>query len=178
MSHQKTLVLSTFLAISLTACKHLDASDSSSSNTLTWQTIYKSHQCSIRKPQVRLMHIDEGEPFYLKEMEQLRRRVIGQQLQIKEIEEEQSVLLIAMGQKSSGGYSVNVDAIHLIDNDLTVKANWVTPPPGSMTTSALTSPCAIVTLDQEFTKEELKSLTVHVVDRTGKAVLSNMKAAH
>lgn len=178
MSHTKFFVLTAFLTTSLTACKHMDNSDSTPAPSLTWQSIYKSHQCSIRQPQVRLMHIDEGETLYLDEMEQLRRRVIGQQVQPKEIEEEQSVLLIAMGQKSSGGYAVNVDAIHLTATGLTVRANWITPPPGSMTTSALTSPCAILTLDKKFTKDEIKDMTVTVVDRKGKAVLSNAKAAH
>jgi hypothetical protein len=153
-------------------CQQVKATD-----TISWRTLYKSHQCSIKEPSAQLLNANAGELIYLEEMSHLSQRLIGQQTKTKEVARDQSVLVIAMGQKNSGGYGVNVENITIWKNTLKIQANWQEPGPDSMTTSALTSPCEIITLDRAFSDEELAKFTIEITNRKGKTVMSEMNTS-
>jgi len=58
------------------------------------------------------------------------------------------VVTIQMGQKPTGGYGIELaepDAT-LKDGEALIRLRWVEPPPGSIVTQILTSPCLIVSL--------------------------------
>ena len=61
--------------------------------------------------------------------------------------QQQAVLLIYMGQQSSGGYAISLASKPMQTNDdsASLFVKWETPQPGMMTTQALTSPCSVIT---------------------------------
>ncbi len=153
-------------------CQQVKATD-----TISWRTLYKSHQCSFKEPSARLLNARAGELIYIEEMSHLNQRLLGQQTKTKEVGRDQSVLIIAMGLKSSGGYGINVENISTWKNTLKIQANWQEPGPNTMTTSALTSPCEIVTLDRTFSDKELSKFTIEVTNRKGKTVMSEINTS-
>lgn len=79
----------------------------------------------------------------------------------------EGVLLIAMGQRSSGGYGLTLadDVAAVRDGVLTVRVDWREPPAGSRQAQVMTSPCLLVAVpDAGFYR-------VQVVDREGRVRL-------
>lgn len=54
--------------------------------------------------------------------------------------ENNSVLVVYMGQKSSGGYEIEVENLYWVESVLHVKTKKINPKKGEMSTMALTSP--------------------------------------
>lgn len=54
------------------------------------------------------------------------------------------LLVIAMGQKPTGGFSVVLDEARLDKDTLQIRARGRSPGPGDLVTQALTTPCAVV----------------------------------
>ena len=52
------------------------------------------------------------------------------------------------GGQSSGGYSIRIERITRVGNELRVQARFTEPAPGSFNTMALTSPAHTVTVDE------------------------------
>lgn len=64
-------------------------------------------------------------------------------------------LLIEMGQKSTGGYSVSLDKFssRLSDETAVIRINWNTPSKDALMTQIITSPYLMLRLSKEnFTK--------------------------
>lgn len=59
----------------------------------------------------------------------------------------EAVVILLAGQKRSGGYSVEPRGVRVDGRTLVVDAAVNTPPAGSMTTQALTSPYAVIAVD-------------------------------
>jgi len=59
--------------------------------------------------------------------------------------QQQAVVLVYLGQKSSGGYGIKVlpQPIQLAEKSATVYIEWQAPSAGMMVTQALTSPCTL-----------------------------------
>lgn len=58
--------------------------------------------------------------------------------------EQEHLLVVAMGQKPTGGYAVVLEDSRIRDNVLQISARGQSPGPGDMVTQALTTPCAIL----------------------------------
>ena len=56
------------------------------------------------------------------------------------------------GQRSTGGYSVEVRGVRLEGDTLVVDGGVMGPPPGSITTQALTSPYAVLAVESRAIK--------------------------
>ena len=56
----------------------------------------------------------------------------------------ETVLLVALGRRSSGGYAVRVDAVTRRGESAVVRYTVTSPGPGCMSTQALTSPVEVV----------------------------------
>lgn len=52
------------------------------------------------------------------------------------------VVLTALGQKPTGGYSVTLAGAEIVDEELVLSVTVQAPKPGMMVTQALTTPCA------------------------------------
>lgn len=73
------------------------------------------------------------------------------------------LLVVSMGQRSSGGYGVALAEGHQRQGDtLTVAVEWREPAPGTLQTMALTEPCLVAALPASGYE------TVRVVDQAGR----------
>lgn len=61
----------------------------------------------------------------------------------------QQVVLLAMGQRNTGGFSINVDKIVHTKTEITVYYKTVGPKKGEMVTQALTAPYVLYTIDNK-----------------------------
>ena len=69
---------------------------------------------------------------------------------LKKIEfEREHIVLAAMGQKPTGGYSVTLDASEIRGGTLELRVRVTEPAPGTIVTQALTTPCAIIAVTAE-----------------------------
>ena len=62
---------------------------------------------------------------------------------------ESNFLILNMGEKTSGGYSITVDSVTETPDKILVKVKENEPEPGSMTTQAMTYPYAIVKINSK-----------------------------
>ena len=146
-------------------------SNLSTATELTWKTQFKSNQCPISESGVQIFNAKQGHAFLRNIEKESMRRVIGKTPKLFDLKDDQSVVAIAMGQKSSGGYGVNVKHIQATNTGLEIKVDWVTPSPDGFTTSALTSPCTIFAIDQHLPFEKNKQFTIKVFDANNAVVL-------
>lgn len=164
----KNVFIFTVLTVifSLVSCRHIHKV-----KTLNWEPLHSSHRCSFQQPQIQLLNSDQGQLLYQQEIQHQNKRIIGATSTARPITKDTSILLVAMGLKSSGGYAVKVRDITHSDSVLKVQADWITPSPDSMTTSALTSPCEMVVIKHNFTQQQLDGLVVEIWDTKGQKVL-------
>ncbi|SHJ24553.1 protease complex subunit PrcB family protein [Flavobacterium haoranii] len=65
--------------------------------------------------------------------------------------ENNSVIAVFMGQKSSGGYEIEVESLYWVDSVLHVKTKKINPKKGEMSTMALTSPYCLTIIPKAKT---------------------------
>lgn len=63
--------------------------------------------------------------------------------------EKEHLVLVGLGQKSTGGYGLTLAAAEIADNVLELTLDVRTPAPDAMVTQALTTPCAIIAITPE-----------------------------
>lgn len=57
---------------------------------------------------------------------------------------QEHIVLVALGQKPTGGFSVTLAGANLKDGQLELSVHTREPAPGTMVTQALTTPCAVI----------------------------------
>lgn len=62
---------------------------------------------------------------------------------------EEHIVLVALGQKNTGGYGLTLDDAMIEDDILELRFNLSEPGEGAMTTQALTTPCIAVAVSAE-----------------------------
>jgi len=73
---------------------------------------------------------------------------------LKNIEfEREHVVLAAIGQKPTGGYSVTLDSSEIRGRTLELTVRVTEPAPGTMVTQALTTPCAVIAVTADGWKD-------------------------
>jgi hypothetical protein len=122
------------------------------------EVLYRDQQCSGVQAQARWIDSPQA---YQSLFEELRKTYIGGQgNQPPPVDlSADGVLLVAMGQKNTGGYAVD-----LADNEAVVEAGvlnisvqWREPRRGMMVTQALTSPCMLLRIPRVmFERIEIK----------------------
>ena len=81
----------------------------------------------------------------------LNRHSIGNNVELPDINFDlYGVLLIEMGQKSTGGYAIKFDPSHarVLENQTIIHVSWNTPPDGAMLTQAITSPFILLKIQR------------------------------
>lgn len=63
--------------------------------------------------------------------------------------EREHIVLAAIGQKPTGGYSVTLDSSEIRSGTLELRIRVAEPAPGTMVTQALTTPCAVIAVTAE-----------------------------
>lgn len=75
----------------------------------------------------------------------------------------ETVVAVFMGQRNTGGYSVNVEEVSTSGSTLNVRVRFTAPGPDVLTTQALTSPWVMIKVPGVFT-------SVNVVDSAGNPI--------
>jgi len=150
-------------SVLILSCKHL-----AEEPTTSFESLYQSHQCSMTEQTAQIISSKKGKQLYHQEISHLNKRQLGANRTPADIGSNESVFIIAMGQKSSGGYNVSVKSISASKETLLAKVDWITPAADAMTSSALTSPCEIVKIPRNYSEEEINQLTIKVIDQSGK----------
>lgn len=63
--------------------------------------------------------------------------------------EQEHLVLVGLGQKSTGGYGVTLESAEIVDDVLELTLNTRKPAPDAMVTQALTTPCAVIAISPE-----------------------------
>ncbi|MGX7666563.1 protease complex subunit PrcB family protein [Flavobacterium pedocola] len=63
--------------------------------------------------------------------------------------ETSNILVLHLGQKTTGGYNVSVESIESVEDKLQVKRKIIAPKQGEFVTTALTNPYCIVSLPKK-----------------------------
>jgi hypothetical protein len=63
--------------------------------------------------------------------------------------EREHLLLVSLGQKTTGGYGLTLQSAEIRDDVLELKMVVRRPPKGAMVTQALTTPCAVIAISPE-----------------------------
>ncbi len=110
--------------------------------TVQWETVASGQQAvNVQRPTFRLVRSEA-------ELRSIWNQLHGSQLTVPALPSvdlaRETVLVVMMGQRPTGGYSVDVRGVSLEGTDLFVDVRLVEPSSGAVTTSALTSPWAVV----------------------------------
>lgn len=130
-------LLLTCLVIAASAC---------SQQRVHLQTIYSSNDCALREPVIRSIH----SPAELTEIIQSKPVNFSQApLVLPEVDyDKQSLVLYALGQKPTAGYSIELyrDEASIKEQTLYLPVRVKSPEAGSVQAQVITSPCQIYSL--------------------------------
>lgn len=110
--------------------------------TLQWEVVASGQQAvGVARPRFRLVRNEA-------ELRSLWNQLHGASLNVPPLPrvdfERETLLIVMMGERPSGGYRVDVQGVSLEGGDLFVDLRFVEPAPDAITTAALTSPWAVV----------------------------------
>jgi hypothetical protein len=110
--------------------------------TVQWEAVASGQQAvNVPRPTFRLVRTEA-------ELRSLWNQLHGSQLTIPPLPSvdlaRETVLVVMMGQRPTGGYAVDVRGVSLEGTDLFVDVRLTEPSTGAVTTSALTSPWTVV----------------------------------
>jgi hypothetical protein len=118
--------------------------------TFSAKTLYADQYCGRDAKEPRVSTISNTED--LKAVYQrLRQHFVGSKIKIPDIDfQHDTVVLIEMGMRPTGGYSLSLadEAIQRANHTLIVNVVWNQPIPGTMVTQALTSPCLLIQVNK------------------------------
>jgi hypothetical protein len=124
------------------------ASSACSQQQVHLQTIYSSNDCALREPTIRLIHT----PAELTKIIQSKPVNFSQTtVVLPEVDyDKQSLVLYALGQKPTAGYSIELyrDDATIKEQTLYLPVRVLQPESGSMQAQVITSPCQIYSLPQ------------------------------
>jgi hypothetical protein len=127
------------------------------STSISVEVLYRNQQCSGLQPLIQWV---ESQSEYQTLFHGIRKSYVGAQAEPPAVDFTQyGVLLVAMGQKNTGGYAVDLaaDEAHIRQKVLQISVQWREPGKGMMVTQALTSPCLLLKLPKaQFERIEIK----------------------
>ena len=112
-------------------------------DTVAWEIIASGQQCAIRVPVAR--EITDA-AFWADVWAAVHANVTPQPERPEVDFSEQTVVLLILGERRTGGYSVGITRVVLGDETANVRVQVDRPAPGAMVTQALTSPWTIATI--------------------------------
>ena len=133
------------------------------------ETVYASSQCSgLDQPEV--VWIADAEAWQRRYAQMMNLRMPPPPLPAVDFSRD-GILLIAMGQQTTGGYGLGLTdrSATVQDGLLTVPVAWREPLPGYAQTQAMTSPCLLVKLPEGVFSR------IRIVDQDGQVRLEGRR---
>lgn len=140
---QLILFISVLMMISCSSTKE-------SSQETTFENIYQSTIGGNKQFGHEIIQSNED---YLKLIEKLKLEDVENENLFDVDFEEKSVIVIYLGERNTGGYSIEVDSLLWNNNLLTIKTKQTKPQKGAMVTMAFTYPYCLSTIPKINLKE-------------------------
>lgn len=107
----------------------------------------RSVDCGTSSREARLQYFADAEAYTRWQATQSERASL---LPDDELPADKALLLVEMGQRSTGGYYLKVGESAYLDRDrmLWLRGEWTSPGPDRMVTQMITSPCVLVAVPQ------------------------------
>jgi len=117
--------------------------------TLKVRLLFKGDQCGTTRLNPNAIWIEDPDQFK-KTSAQLTRHTIGahQDLSSRVDFSREGILIVAMGQKPTGGYGLELNREFAVISDGTavLQVSWIDPPKGAILPQIITSPCLAIIL--------------------------------
>ena len=117
--------------------------------TLKVRLLYKGDQCKTNRLDPHAIWIEDPGQFK-KTYARLTRHTIGAQQDLSSRVDfsREGILIVAMGQKPTGGYGLelNREFAAISDDTAVLRVSWIEPPKGAVLPQIITSPCLAVIL--------------------------------
>lgn len=130
----------------LFSCKGIESSSEKEGDNIAFQTLITASQSNIEKPQQTIISSQKQLQQVFSEINKTRKPGIP----IPEINfNDEVVVFINMGQSSTGGYSVEVESIKKINDEIVVFVGGDSPEPNDNVTMVITTPFTMVKLNKQ-----------------------------
>ena len=117
--------------------------------TLKVRLLFKGGQCNTNRLNPHAIWIEDPDQFK-KTYARLTRHTIGAQQDLSSRVDfsQEGILIVAMGQKPTGGYGLELNREFAVISDDTavLSVSWIDPPKGAVLPQIITSPCLAVIL--------------------------------
>ena len=137
-----------FILLSPNGCIGTD-SHSKEKQTLKVRLLFKGDQCSTNRSDPHAIWIENPDQFK-KTYTLLNRHTIGAQRDLSSPVDfsREGLLIVAMGQKPTGGYGLELNREFAVISDDTavLRVSWIDPPKGAILPQIITSPCLAIIL--------------------------------
>ena len=134
--------------------------------TLKIRLLYKGDQCHTNRLNPHLAWIEDPDQFK-KTYTRLTRHTIGAQQDLSsQIDfSREGILIVAMGQKQTGGYGLELNREFAVisDDRAVLSVSWIEPPKGAILPQIITRPCLAVILPKgPYSKIQLLDQDAHL----------------
>jgi len=124
-------------------------SHSKEKTTLKVRLLYKGDQCQTNHLDPQAFWIEDPDQFK-KTYARLTKHTIGAQQDLSSRVDfsREGILIVAMGQKPTGGYGLelNREFAAISDDTAVLRVSWIDPPKGAILPQIITSPCLAIIL--------------------------------
>ena len=124
-------------------------SHSKEKSTLKVRLLFKGGQCSTNRLNPHAIWIEDPDQFK-KTYTRLTKHTIGTQQDLSSRVDfsREGILIVAMGQKPTGGYGLELNREFAVISDDTavLSVSWIDPPKGAILPQIITSPCLAIIL--------------------------------
>ena len=132
--------------------------------TLKVRLLYKGDQCKTNRLDPHAIWIEDPDQFK-KTYARLTKHTIGAQQDLSSRVDfsREGILIVAMGQKPTGGYGLelNREFAAISDDTAVLRVSWIEPPKGAVLPQIITSPCLAVILPKGPYSQ------IHLLDQDG-----------
>ncbi len=137
-----------FMLLFPNGCVDTD-SKSKEKPTLKVRLLFKGNQCMTNRLNPHAVWIEDPDQFK-KTYARLTRHTIGAQQDLSSRVDfsREGILIVAMGQKPTGGYGLELNREFAVISDDTavLRVSWIDPPEGAILPQIITSPCLVIIL--------------------------------
>jgi hypothetical protein len=117
--------------------------------TLKVRLLFKGGQCNTNRLNPHAIWIEDSDQFK-KTYARLTRHTIGTQQDLSSRVDfsREGILIVAMGQKPTGGYGLELNREFAVISDDTavLRVSWINPPKDAILPQIITSPCLVIIL--------------------------------
>ena len=160
-----TIAVLLFMLLFPNGCVGTDT-HSKEKQTLKVRLLFKGDQCGTGRLNPNAIWIEDPDQFKTTSARLTRHTINAQQELSSQVDfSREGILIVAMGQKPTGGYGLELNReIAVISDDTAVlRVSWIDPPKGAILPQIITSPCLAIILPKgPYSKIQLLDQDAHL----------------